>query len=50
MQQRRDLTADIARKFAAEWTIDADTFVRNMEKTIADNADLFPLLSKYYRP
>lgn len=50
MQQRRDLLAGVAQKFADEWTIDADTFVRNMEKTIADNPDLFPLLSRYYRP
>ena len=50
MEQRRDLLAGVAQKFADEWTIDADTFVRNMEKTIADNPDLFPLLSRYYRP
>ncbi|WP_418765894.1 DUF3626 domain-containing protein [Mailhella sp.] len=50
MRQRGELRDAIAQKFADEWTVNADAFMRNIEKTITDNPQLFPLLSKYYRP
>ena len=50
MQDRRDMLDAIREDFASEWNKDADTFMRGIEKVIADHADIFPLLSKYYRP
>ena len=50
MQDRRDMLDAIREDFAREWNKDADTFMRGIEKVIADHADIFPLLSKYYRP
>lgn len=50
MRQRRELSSDIAAKFTEEWNDDSETFMQKIEKTIQENPDLFPLLSKYYRP
>ena len=50
MQDRQELLDAIREEFAREWNKDADSFMRGIEKVIADHADLFPLLSKYYRP
>lgn len=50
MRQQRDLRDAIARKFAEEWSVSADDFMHNIESTIMDNPQLFPLLSRYYRP
>ena len=50
MEQKREIEEDIARRFASEWNTDADAYMADIEKIIADNRDMFPLLSKYYRP
>ncbi|MCR4666801.1 MAG: DUF3626 domain-containing protein [Desulfovibrio sp.] len=48
-QQYYDILADIENGYKDGWKMDSDTFVQKVEDIVLQNADLFPVLSKYYR-
>ena len=47
-KDKEELLESIATEFASEWDIPSDDYMKNFEKTIKDNPELFPILSKYY--
>ena len=47
-KQKQEILDGIARDFAADWDVSSDDYMKRFEKTIKDNPQLFPLLSKYY--
>jgi hypothetical protein len=48
-QQKKTLLKIISDRFEAEWQVPSQEFVQGIESQIANNRDLFPILSKYYQ-
>lgn len=48
MQMLRDMGEEVAAGFEKEWDMDSEAFMAKIEKTVRDNLDIFPILSRYY--
>lgn len=47
--QYQQIMQDIQTEYKDGWELNSDAFVQKMEDIVLNNADLFPVLSKYYR-